>query len=143
MSRSWLVALAAVAVLLPGCSTVRIESAYFGPSAAIERAIVRYHERYASEGGGRCFRPYIDGFTRLTVLEDTPDQLVVHARYLYRDRFQEGGGGQRGGGQICAGFGERTFTLARMADGRPVVVEMTGEQDEPAIRSLIRRVLPG
>ena len=74
------------------------------------------------------------------MIEDTPDRLVVHARYFYRDRFQQGGAGE--GGQICAGFDERTFTLARDQDGRPVVVEMTGQQDEPAIRSLIRRALP-
>jgi hypothetical protein len=128
-----------ILALLLGCSGARIESAHFGSSADIERAIMRYHERHASEGGGRCFRPYIEGFTRLEVLEDTPDRLVVQARYFYRDRFQEGGGS----GHVCAGFNERTFTLARDPDGRPVVVAMTGEQDEPALRSLIRRVLPG
>jgi hypothetical protein len=135
---SWPLPFFVIAVLLLGCSGTRIESAHFGPPAAIERAITRHYERYASEGN--CFNPYIDGFTRRTVLEDTPDQLVVHVRYFYRDRFQEGGGGR--GGQNCAGFGERTFTLTRDADGGPVVIAMTGEQDEPAIRSLIRRVLP-
>jgi hypothetical protein len=127
-----------IVVLLLGCSGTRIESAHFGPSAAIERAITRHYERYASEGN--CFNPYIDGFTRLTVLEDTPDRLVVHARYFYRDRFQQGGGGA--GGQICADFGERTFTLARDPGGSPVVIEMTGQQDEPVMRTLIRRILP-
>ena len=139
MPRFWLVPFSVV-VLLVACSGARIESAYFGPPGAIERAIRLYHERHASEGGGRCFRPYIDGFTNLTVIEDTPDRLVVEARYFYRDRFQQGGAGE--GGQTCTGFNERTFTLARDPDGRPVVVDMTGEQDEPAIRSLIRRVLP-
>ena len=138
MPRLWLISFCAIPALLLGCSGTRIESAHFGPSAAIERAITRHFERYASEGN--CFNPYIDGFTRLTVLEDTPDRLVVHARYFYRDRFQEGGAGA--GGQICAGFDERTFTLARGPDDGPVVIEMTGQQDEPAIRSLIRRVLP-
>jgi hypothetical protein len=135
----WLVPLAAVLGLPPGCSTASIESAHFGPSVAIEQAIRRHHERYASEGGGRCFRPSIDGFTELEVVEETPDRLVVHARYLYRDRFQEGGGS----GQVCRGFGERTFTLQRDPDANLVVVDMTGEQDEPAIRSLIRRAWPG
>lgn len=134
------VAIPLIFVLLVGCSGTQIESTHFGASPAIERAIRLHHERYASEGGGRCFRPYIDGFTKLTVLEDTPDRLVVHARYFYRDRFQEGG---EDGGQVCTGFAERTFTLARSADGAPVVVAMTGEQDEPAIRSLIRRLFSG
>jgi hypothetical protein len=137
LPKLWLLPFAALVGLVGDCAG-GIDSAHFGPPAAIERAITRHYERYAGEGN--CFNPYIDGFTRRTVLEDTPDQLVVHVRYFYRDRFQEGGGGR--GGQICAGFGERTFTLARDADGGPVVIAMTGEQDEPAIRSLIRRVLP-
>ena len=139
MPRFWPVPFAVI-VLLTGCSATHIESAHFGPSADIERAIRLYYERHASEGSGRCFNPYIDGFTKLTVLEDTPDRLVVHARYLHRDRFREGGSDE--GGQICIGFAERTFTLAHGPDNRPVVVEMSGEQDEPALRSLIRRALP-
>jgi hypothetical protein len=141
LPRFFAIPCAVIVVLIAGCSATQIESAYFGPSAAIERAIRSHYERHASEGGGRCFNPYIDGFTRLTVLEDTPDQLVVHARYFHRDRFREGGADE--GGQVCTGFAERTFTVARSPDGDPVVVEMTGEQDEPALRSLIRRALPG
>ena len=129
-----------ILVLIAGCTATRIESAYFGPSTAIEQAIRRYYEGHASEGGARCFRPYIDGFSRLSVLEDTPNRLVVETRYFFRDRAQEGG---PGGGSVCAGFNERTFTLTRDQDGRPVVTNMTGEQYEPAIRTLIRRVLPG
>jgi hypothetical protein len=132
-----LLPIVALVVLLAGC-TGGIESAYFGPPGAIERIIMRYYERHASEGN--CFNPYIDGFTTVTVLEDTPDRLLVQARYFWRDRFQDGGGGS---GQLCAGFNERTFVLGRDADGGPIVVGMTGEQDEPAIRSLIRRMLPG
>jgi hypothetical protein len=141
LPRLWPVPFAALLVLLSGCSATRIESADWGPSAAIERAITSYYERHASEGAGRCFNPYIDGFTKLTVLEDTPDRLVVHARYFHRDRFRDGGGNE--GGQVCTGFAERTFTLARSAEGDPVVIGMSGEQDEPALRSLIRRALPG
>jgi hypothetical protein len=44
-----------IVVLLLGCSGARIESAHFGPPAAIERAITRHFERYASEGN--CFNP--------------------------------------------------------------------------------------
>jgi len=127
---------AVAAVLLAACTATRIESVHFAAPGDVEWTIMRHYERYASEGG--CFRPVIDGFTTTTVLEDTADRLVVHTRYLWRDRIQEGGGS----GQVCRGFGERTFTLARDPDGRLVVVEMSGQQDEPAIRSLIRRVLP-
>ena len=128
-------------VLLLGCSAARIESEHFGSSAAIERAIERHYARNATEGN--CYNPYIDGFTRLTVLEDTPDRLVVHARYLYRDRFRDGGGDDGGSTGVCSGFGERTFTLTGSPEGDAVVVAMGGQQEEPALRTLIRGLLPG
>ena len=92
--RFWAIPLAMLVPLL-GCSGTRIESEHFGSSAAIERAIERHYERNASEGN--CYNPFIDGFTKLTVLEDTPDRLVVHARYRYRDRFQDGSNGSAAG----------------------------------------------
>jgi hypothetical protein len=137
LPRFWPVSFAAIAVLLAACWTARIESAHFGPPETIERAISWNYERHASEGS--CYNPYIDGFTRLTVLEDTPERLVVHACYLWRDRFRDGGGddGSSGPGG-CTGFGERTFALTR-EDG-DVVVAMKGQQEEPALRTLIRRL---
>jgi hypothetical protein len=129
-----------LAALLAGCASPRIESAHLGPPGAIERAMMAYYERHASEGGARCVNPYIDGFTALTVLEDAPDELVVRARYFWRDRVQEGG--QSGFGMTCSGFDERTFVIEPDARDRPVVVAMSGEQDEGMIRSLIRRALP-
>jgi hypothetical protein len=137
--RLLLVSLLGLAALLAGCATGRVESDHLGPPGAIERAMMNHYERHASEDGARCVNPYIDGFTRLTVIEDTPEQLVVGARYFWRDRVQEGGDSF---GMTCSGFGERTFVLEADARGRPVVVEMTGEQDEGVIRSLIRRALP-
>jgi hypothetical protein len=125
-------------VPLLGCSGTRVESQHFGSSAAIESAIKRHYERNASEGN--CFNPFVEGFTKLTVLEDTPDRLVVHARYLFRDRFKDGNDGGSGGGR-CSGFGERTFTLTRSPEG-DLVVAMDGQQDEPALRTLIRRAIP-
>lgn len=133
-------ALLGLTVMLAGCTTGRVESEHFGPPGAIERAMMHYYERNASEEGARCVHPFIDGFTQLTVLEDTPEQLVVAARYFWRDRVQESGPRE---GTVCTGFGERTFVLEADAQARPVVVEMSGEQDEGVIRSLIRRALPG
>jgi hypothetical protein len=139
LPRPWLLAAVALGFVLAACAG-RLESAYFGPPGAIERLIMRHYARYASEDGA-CFYPFIDGFTRLTVLADTPDRLVVEARYLFRDRVHNGGQGD-GGLNACTGFGERTFVLERDANGAPIVAGMTGEQDEPALRSLIRRALP-
>jgi hypothetical protein len=139
--RFWAVPLAAFVVLF-GCSATRIESQNFGPSSSIERAFQRHYQRYASEGN--CYHPRIDGFTRLTVLEDTPDRLVVHARYLFRDRLRDRGGGDDGGSGAgsCSGFGERTFSLTRSPEG-DLVIAMDGQQEDPALRTVLRRLLPG
>jgi hypothetical protein len=138
--RFWAVSLAAIIVLF-GCAATRIESQNFGPSGAIERAFARHYARNATEGN--CYNPTIDGFTRLTVLEDTPDRLVVHARYLFRDRIRDRGGGDEGGSGAgrCSGFGERTFSLTRSPEG-DLVVAMDGQQEAPALRTVLRRMLP-
>lgn len=138
MSRFWVVLLAAV-LLLPGCAGTRIESQHFGSSGAIERAFERHYARYATESN--CYNPTIDGFTRVTVLEDTPDRLVVHARYLFRDRFQDRGGDRGSGAGRCTGFGERTFSLTRSPEGQ-LIVAMDGQQQEPALRTVLRRLIP-
>jgi hypothetical protein len=131
-------AIVALALALAACAA-RIDSAWFTPSASVERAIQQHYARYASEND-TCFSPFIDGFTNFTVLEDTPDRLVVDARYLFRDRVHSG---QGDGANACIGFADRVFILERDPAGAPVVVGMTGDQDEPLIRSLIRRALPG
>jgi hypothetical protein len=142
LSRFWVVLFTALLVL-PGCSGTRIESQHFGSSGAIERAFERHYARNATEGN--CYNPSIDGFTRVTVLEDTPERLVVHARYLFRDRFQDrggGGGDGRGSGAgRCTGFGERTFSLTRSPEGA-LIVAMDGQQQEPALRTVLRRLFP-
>ena len=115
--------MSATFVLLLGCSPTRVESEHLGSSIAVERAIMRHYERNATEGN--CFDPYIDGFTQVSVLEDTPDRLVVHARYFYRDRSRSGGEEGMTTG-LCSGFGERTFTLAPDPEGGDTVVGMTG-----------------
>jgi hypothetical protein len=140
LPRLWLTLSCLILVALVGCSTTQIESAQFGPSSAIESAMMRHYERNASEGN--CYHPSIDGFTKLNVLEHTPDRLVVHARYLYRDRFRDNDDGGSSSG-ACSGFGERTFTLTRGPEGGALEVTMDGQQEEPALRTLIRRLFPG
>jgi len=125
----------AALVLLLGCAGTQIASQYFGSSGAIQRAFERHYQSNASEGN--CYNPSINGFTQLTVLEDTPDRLVVHARYHFRDRLRD----NDGGGGRCSGFGERNFTLTRSPEG-DLLVGMDGQQEEPALRTLIRRALP-
>lgn len=89
--------------------------------------IVRqYYERRATEENGRCRTPLLDGVTSSTVLESTPQRLVIRIRYLYRDLTAE----LRG---ACRGFGNRTFTIDKEATGF-VVVDMTGPQHPRGLR---------
>jgi hypothetical protein len=91
---------------------------------AYETAIKRYYEAHASERNGQCLAPYIDGFTSLEVVEDTPERMVVDARYLYRDRLKDGSDGD---GMMlgCVSYGQRSFVLTR-SDDRLQVMEMSG-----------------
>ena len=93
---------------------------------AYETAMKSYYEAHASEKNGRCLAPYIDGFTRVQVLEQTPERLVVDARYLYRDWIKDRDGRQDGGmARECIGYSQRSFVLAE-TDDRLEVTEMSG-----------------
>jgi hypothetical protein len=130
--------LCAVALVGPaGCAPRPIESSYIGPPAAIERAITGYYRANATEEAGQCLRPYIDGITEVEVLEDRPEELIVHLRYFYRDQVVDPSDrhGPAGG---CTGFNERIFVVADTLDG-PRVVEMSGPDEEPVLRTLLRR----
>jgi hypothetical protein len=112
-----------VALLVAGCAASRIPETSFADPADIERAIMRYYERHATEENRTCLSPYIDGLTQVEVVEETPERLVVDVRYFYRDRFKDDGG--NGLGRECTGYAERRFTLAK-SDSGIEVVEMTG-----------------
>lgn len=119
MSNGTMLSIAAViAGLLAGCTTASWQP------PAYETAIKRYYEAHASERNGQCLAPYIDGFTTIQVVEDTPERLVVDARYLYRDWIKDGTDAD-GLMLGCISYGQRSFVLAR-SDGGLQVVEMSG-----------------
>ena len=43
-------------------------------------------------------------------------------------------------GGRCSGFGERNFTLTRSPEG-DLLVGMDGQQEEPALRTLLKRMI--
>ena len=116
------VCLILAAVLLAACAS-RVPATSFAEPSAVERTVMRYYERHASEENRTCLSPYIDGLTQVSVVEDTPERLVVDVRYLYRDRFKDDRG--NGMGRECSGYAGRRFTLAK-TDAGITVVEMTG-----------------
>src|SRR5919106_4920907 len=98
---------AILAGLVAGCADVPWQP------PAYETAIKRYYEAHASEKNGRCLAPYIDGFTTLQLVEDTPERMTVEARYLYRDWRKDGGDRPF---NECIGYGRRSFVLTRDDD---------------------------
>lgn len=105
-----------LALLVAGCASGA------GLPADTERAIEAYYRAHASEEHGRCPAPFIDGFTRVEIVEDGPEEQVVDVRYLYGDRIKDR---EDSGGRRCIGYNGRRFTLAKTAAGLEVV-EMTG-----------------
>lgn len=88
--------------------------------------VQQYYERRATEENGRCRAPLLDGVLSSTVLDSTPQRMVIQIRYLYRDHTAE----LRG---ACRGFGNRTFTVEKEGSDF-VVVDMTGAQHPRGLR---------
>ena len=117
------VCLTCAAVLLTACAASRMPATSFAEPSAVERTVMRYYERHATEENRTCLSPYIEGLTQVDVVEDTTERLVVDVRYLYRDRFKDDR--DNGMGRECSGYAGRRFTLAK-TDAGIDVVEMTG-----------------
>ena len=112
---------AVIAGMLAGCA-----DAPWQPPA-YETAIKSYYEAHASERTGQCLAPYIDGFTKVEVVEDTPERMVVDARYLYRDWVKDRRDSMDDGGSMreCVGYNHRSFVLDK-ADDALQVAAMSG-----------------
>jgi hypothetical protein len=116
MSKRMIPPAAVLAGLVAGCANG------FWQPPPYETAIKSYYRAHASEKNGRCLAPYVDGFTTLQVVEDTPERTVIEARYLYRDWVKDGGDEPF---SECVGYGRRSFVLTGN-DERLEVIEMSG-----------------
>ncbi len=113
-----------VVAFLVSCAP-SLESTHFGPSKLVRKKIERYYAQHASEERGRCTRPYMDAVTRVGVIEDAPERLVVDIRYRYLDRLRdEDPGSDR---KVCFGFASRTFTITPVG-GNLAVTDMSGTE---------------
>jgi hypothetical protein len=61
----------------------------FSAPRALERAVMSYYEGRATEENRTCLAPYMHGLTRVEVVDEQPDRLVIDVRYLYRDRNKD------------------------------------------------------
>ena len=105
-------------ILLLAACAAGVPPTGFAEPRVIERAIRTYYERHASEENQTCLTPYIEGLTRVTVVEEQPARLVLDARYLYRDRLKDDNNGI---GRECTGYAARQFTLEKNDAGLAVV----------------------
>ena len=80
-----------------------------------------YYRQHAAEKNYTCLAPEIRGITRVEVLEDTPERLVLRIRYHYRDNVYGLDGFLTG---RCQDFATRTFVIDRRNGYR--VVGMSG-----------------
>ena len=88
----------------------------------LETAVKNHYDARALERGGLCASPELGLVTSSRIQEQSLERLVVRVSYSYKDP------NARLAAQ-CRGFGTRTFTVARSADGFEVL-EMTGPRRE-------------
>ena len=113
-----------------GLPTTSVPDTDFAAGNTVQAAIAAYYEDHATEyDAGPCYRPYFDAITKVDVVEQDADHLVLDMRYAYRDRLRDDEDtGSRilpGSRRVCWGFESRQFTLAK-EDGGVEVVEMSG-----------------
>lgn len=107
--------------------------------------VKQYYERNATEEAGYCTSPILDGVVGSEVVADDEDELVVRVRYAYRDAVRDDEDCEddpafrpaRCLNPRCRGWNERTFTIARTADGLEVV-GMSGATEDPSRRDWSR-----
>lgn len=124
-------------VMALGAAALVSACGYKGPALAghegLQFQVMSYYDRRAWEEGARCLAPRMTAITRTTVLEDTPERLVLNLRYHYRDdMYGDFGDDDAPFGIVhpftCQGWSERTFTMSKRSDGSLDVVEMSGPQ---------------
>lgn len=99
-------------IVCTGCAT------QLGGGPGLREALTRHYNAHATEEGGLCASPELGLVTSSSVQEQAADRLVVRVSYAYRDPVGQAS-------RQCRGFGTRTFTVAKRADGFEVI-EMTG-----------------
>jgi hypothetical protein len=80
----------------------------------LEGQIMRYYERANLRDDPRCRSARFEGVTQSEVISEDAQQLVLEIRFYYA-------GGDSGTGRRCRGFGQRTVTVDKTADGFEVV----------------------
>ena len=94
----------------------------------LQQRVISFYDARAMEENALCPQPRMTSIGRTDVVEETPERVVMDLRYHYRDETVTADAGDSGTKYGCDGFGERTFTFVRMANGGLEVEAMTGGQ---------------
>lgn len=123
--------------LLVGCQQYWQESGVWdiGDHQGLLLDISNYYHRHATEEGGRCISPYIDGATQAEVTDHSEDVIDVHLHYYYRDFLNDGDDDCDPKRRIlrctimreCRGFAARAFKAAKSETGYDIL-DMRGER---------------
>ena len=103
--------------------------AYEGPSLqgyeGLQYRVISYYGAHAVERAAVCPNPEMQSVTASTILERTPDRVVMDIRYYWVDWSQAT---DLGSASIttCRDWASRTFTFAPDTAGKLQVVDMSG-----------------
>ena len=129
-----LAALTLLCVMVAGCQQYWRDSGLWdiGEHKGLLLDISNYYHRHASEEGGYCRSPIMDGVTRAEIIEENDEKVWVTIRYHYRDFLKDGDDCDRKWRPLrctihreCRGFASRTFEAVRREAGYEVT-EMAG-----------------
>ena len=99
------------------------------PGDPVQAAVAAYYRDHAMEHDvGPRYRPYFDTITKVDVIEEDAEHLVLDLRYAFRDRLRDDEDSNNvppSSRRVCWGFESRQFTLAKK-HGSIQVTEMTG-----------------
>lgn len=119
---------------LAGCQQYWLDSGIWdvGEHKGLLLDISNYYHRHASEGGGFCRSPILDGVSRAEIIEENDEKVWVSIRYRYRDFLKDGDDCdpkwrplRRTIHRECRGFASRIFEAAKTEAGYEVT-EMAG-----------------
>lgn len=121
-------------VLAAGCQQYWRDSGVWdiGEHRGLLLDISNYYHRHASEEGGYCRSPIMDGVTRADIIEENDEKVWVTLSYRYRDFLKDGDDCDEKWRLLrctihrqCRGYAHRTFEAVKREAGYEVT-EMAG-----------------
>ena len=129
-----LAALLGICLAIAGCQQYWRDSGLWdvGEHKGLLLDISNYYHRHASEEGGSCRSPILDGISRAEIIEENDEKVWVSIRYHYRDFLKDGDDCDWKWRPLrctihreCRGYASRTFEAVKREPGYEIT-EMAG-----------------